>query len=734
MRHADRQKLFFPLLDFVPNKHYCSINKVRNMAQPGNSWKIPWHLMLIFLLLSAGILTLGYFYYQYQADHFQREMEAQLHAIADLKVKQITAWRQERMHDANLIFDDPIFGGEVQEWLEGRAPLHRRKEILHRLQGLKQKLYESIQLFDLQGRVRLAIPEVKPEALPLLRKIALDTSSIEKVEFTDLYRVPGTQEIMISLAVPIHFHQGERIVFTGVVILNVDPHRFLYPLIQTWPTASVTAEFVLLRREGEDIVFLNELRHRQGTALEWRRPLAAAPRPAAYAGTGREGITRSLDYRGVPVLAATRIIPDSPWSLVAKIDTAEIAAPLREKYLQMAFLLFALIASSGAGVAYFWRDRDVLFYRQQYEAERESRALAQRYEYLAKNANDIILMVDQDLKVVEANARAVSSYGYSPEEFLDLHLADLYPQGRLTAGEIQVLEMKTKDGQTFETVHRRRDGTTFPVDISSSELKINGSRLYQMIIRDMTQTKEREKVLLESENQLRFLSSQLLLVQENERRRISKELHDELGLSLTVVKFQLSSLKDNLAKGRKVSDADFQPLFEYLNGVIENVRRLSWDLSPGALEELGLATAVKNLLEEFDRHYDLRWSPAELQEINNVFSPLAQVNIYRIFQESLTNIERHAQATQITVDVSRQDHQVTFTIEDNGRGFPLYEVYSREHQEKGIGLTAMQERARLAGGFLTIHSQPGAGTKIRFSIPTISEEATDGPALSHLAG
>jgi hypothetical protein len=114
-------------------------------------------------------------------------MEAQLNAIADLKVKQIMAWRQERMHDALLMFDDPIFAQEVLEWLEGKARPGREDEILHRMEGVKQTLYEGVRLLDSQGKVRLAIPNAEREVTPFLKELSFEALSSHKVIFTELH-------------------------------------------------------------------------------------------------------------------------------------------------------------------------------------------------------------------------------------------------------------------------------------------------------------------------------------------------------------------------------------------------------------------------------------------------------------------------------------------------------------------------------------------------------------------
>jgi len=255
------------------------------------------------------------------------------------------------------------------------------------------------------------------------------------------------------------------------------------------------------------------------------------------------------------------------------------------------------------------------------------------------------------------------------------------------------------------------------VEISASLMEMGDKRIYQYIIRDISERKLKEKILQESEEQLRFFSSQLMVVQEDERRRISKELHDELGPALMVLKFQLSSIETRLPKNKKALRNEFESLPHYLDDIIENVRRLSWDLTPSVLEQFGLSTAVKNLLNDFGKHYDIRWDPHQVEEINNGFSPLSQTNIYRIFQEALTNIGRHAQATQISIEIEKQQGYGTFNIEDNGRGFDPQAVMNRENRQRGIGLAAMQERARMAGGHLEIRSRPGSGTHLAFTIP-----------------
>jgi PAS domain S-box-containing protein len=406
---------------------------------------------------------------------------------------------------------------------------------------------------------------------------------------------------------------------------------------------------VLFRREGNEMVYLNELRHRSGTALYAHSFQQKNSPPERFWAK----MKLPPDHYRVPVLAATEPFPLSVPT--AKIDYSGVR-PLRERFQMLALLLIALIASSGLGMAYFWRNRDVQFYRQQYEAERAQRDLAQRYKYLAQNANDIILVMDQDLKIIEANDRAIASYRYPREEYFSLHLWDINPQSPRSFGKTCNPKKEAENGQTIEQIHRRKDGTTFPVAVSSTVLE-NDNKFCQQIIRDITKSKERKRPCRRSEEQLRFCL-RLLIVQEQERSRISKELHDELGQALVVIKYQISSIASGLSEDNNQLKTDCEYLLDYLEETIEKVRRLSWDLSPAALEQFGLFTALKNLLEEFGKYMDIQWAPEAMAEIDGLFPPLAELNIYRIFQESLTNIARHAEASRVSISIAVQPGQV----------------------------------------------------------------------------
>jgi signal transduction histidine kinase len=223
--------------------------------------------------------------------------------------------------------------------------------------------------------------------------------------------------------------------------------------------------------------------------------------------------------------------------------------------------------------------------------------------------------------------------------------------------------------------------------------------------------------LAKSEQKLRRLTSQLMSAQEQERSRVSRELHDDLGQSLLVLKMQLRAVQRKLGEGEQECKEEINAGLSFLDQVIENVRRLSRNLSPLILEGLGLNEALQNLFDEFAKVYGINNFLINLDMVEAFIPQARQVNIYRIFQEALTNIAKYAQATGVTVDMKKKAKTVFVRIEDDGAGFDLEEVMSRAGQEKGMGLATMSERVMMLGGTFHIKSQKGQGTRITFSLP-----------------
>ena len=235
---------------------------------------------------------------------------------------------------------------------------------------------------------------------------------------------------------------------------------------------------------------------------------------------------------------------------------------------------------------------------------------------------------------------------------------------------------------------------------------------------EITERKELYKELQESDKRLRQMSTLLIRTQEKERKRVALELHDELGQALSLLKLKIGSIKRALPQDQTGLKNECKGISDYIVQMVENVRRLSRDLSPRIIEDLGLSSALRWLTENSAQHMNIDTS-FEMDDIDSLFAPEEQVTLYRIFQEAITNMVKHAKATRIWISARKGEMKdiLTFILKDNGVGFDLEHFVGHISTEKGLGLAAMNERAKMLGGSFEISSQKGIGTTITISVP-----------------
>jgi signal transduction histidine kinase len=237
----------------------------------------------------------------------------------------------------------------------------------------------------------------------------------------------------------------------------------------------------------------------------------------------------------------------------------------------------------------------------------------------------------------------------------------------------------------------------------------------QRALRESVERKERkqaEENLHRSNEQLRALTSYLQQVREEERTRIARQVHDELGQALTGLKLDLSWLDNHLPRDARTLHQKAKTMSAYIDATIQTVRRIATELRPGILDDLGLIAAIEWQAHEFEQRTGIRCSVRTTiketmwrQDFSTVF--------FRIFQETLTNIIRHAQSSRVEVELTEENDRLVLTIRDNGRGITPAEAAS----SKSIGLVGMRERASLLGGEVQFHGLPGKGTTVSVRIP-----------------
>jgi PAS domain S-box-containing protein len=472
-----------------------------NLPEPTERRAV-WGLMLIFAILSLGIVVGGAFYYRHYERQFRTAAEHQLAAIAELKVGELAQYRKERLEDAAVFFDNAAFSGLARRFLEhpeDAEAQHQIQEWIVKCTATDQ--YDLGCLFDAQGVIRMSVPAGRPPISSDVAQRIPEVLRLGRVTFQDFHRNEHDQQVYLTLLVPIFSGTDHRQAL-GVLALRINPETYLYPFIKRWPTPSLTAETLLVRRDGNDALFLNELKFQTNAALNLRIPLEKTNVAAVEAILGQEGIVEGRDYRGVPVLAALHAIPDSPWFLVARRDAAEVFAPMRDRLWQVVVMICVLLFGSAAGVGLVWRQQQSRFYRAQYESAEALRRSETKFHTLFDSTRDAVMLLDTK-GFFDCNPAALKMFGCANrEEFCSKHPVDVSPlmqpdgTDSLTRANQGIATALKKGTDHFEWMHKRVDtGETFPAEVLLSAMELDGKPVLQAVVRDITERKQMEEKL-----------------------------------------------------------------------------------------------------------------------------------------------------------------------------------------------------------------------------------------------
>lgn len=458
---------------------------------------VPWSLIIAFAVFTIIIILAGALYIKKQNESFLDTQKEELKAISDLKTGQIVRWWHERIGDAILIQENSALVEQIGIFMESQDAVIKK--------GLQSWMNSVINTFDYSraaildnnGNEKLSVPDSNFRTNPSTRPLIPAVFESRKVKLTDMYFDEADSTLGLDLIIPLTTGSDTEEKNIGVMILRIDPQKILFPLIQSWQTSSKTSESLILKADGDSALYLNDLKYIPSSAMRLKIPASDTTLLSTLALRGFEGVSEGLDYRRVKVLGVIKKIPGTSWYMIAKNDMLEIRKENNRHLLLIKLIVIFVIgafgALTGSGI---WRQR-MVFYRGRYEAEAQKMALRKHFDHVLKYANDIIILLDKELNIVEINDHALEVYSYSRDEIIGMNLSKL----RL-AENIKLLEDQVKilqeTGQTrFETIHRRKDGTTFPLEISARYFEIDGVEYYQSIGRDITERKKIEENLNE---------------------------------------------------------------------------------------------------------------------------------------------------------------------------------------------------------------------------------------------
>lgn len=308
-----------------------------------------WPAIIILVIFSLSIITGGVMFYKIQKKRIVEDKKYELNGIINLKIDELSKWRAERFRDLKILAENTTLRKIISDFLAGKlSPLNIKDIFLPLTENYD---YQSIFIADSDNIIRFSTSEKEANLI-------FHPDGAYNTEAPDLHFDQDSSGIYIDLSIKIPYSGGKA---AGTLVLRIDPEAELYPLIQSWPAPSKSSETLLLRKEGDSILYLNELRHVKNTALRLRLSASDSLLPAARAVSGYEGFFEGIDYRGVPVVSYLGKVPDSPWYVVAKVDKDEIYSPLNEQILLISIIVALSIITFSIIIIIYFRNQRIKY-------------------------------------------------------------------------------------------------------------------------------------------------------------------------------------------------------------------------------------------------------------------------------------------------------------------------------------------------------------------------------------
>lgn len=687
-------------------------------------------LALIVPLVAAMIVLL-------HAPHMRQRAVDDLRSVASLKVSQIESWLAERQAEAEMSPKLKDFVNHASRLAtEGGADTRR---IVNMRLSLFQKDFgfDRALLVNTDGEVLAASAEhVIP--CPELRSLLAAAFASGQVQRSDLHRDPGGS-ILLSYVAPLP--EGKV-----ALVLDARADKFLFPLIQTWPTVSPSAETLIVRRDGDEVLFLNKPRHRRGTALELRIPLTRANVPAVAAITANQPvlIEDGVDYRGIPVLAATQPVAGTPWHVVAKVDRSEVLAPLHTLTLWVSLVTLVAVAAIAIAIFLFWRQvlltQQLALQAKQAEADRVLR------HFFNLPFIGMAITSPDTWDWTRFNDRLCDILGYSRQELLQTNWAErTHPEDRLSEAEAfeRVLSGEL-EGYQMEKRFLRKDGAIVfaMIDVRCVRKADGRADFFVATIEDITDRKR-------AETEVRQLNAEL-------EQRVALRTAQLVAANADLQSFSYSVSHDLRAPLRAISGFADILIEDYgacldsegkrlLQVVCDNARRMGQLIEDvlafsraGASELHAERLDMNALVQEVWRDLEPRRKGKvdfQVTELPGVCGdPVAVRQIWMNLLDNAIKFGSGRAAPQVEVGGERQNGEARFYVRDNGAGFDmayahkLFNLFQRLHgidefEGTGVGLAIVKRFVAKHGGKVWAEGAPDAGATFWFSLPAAPEGA-----------
>lgn len=457
-------------------------------------------LVALFASVLAGLAS-----YRYQRTTLEKQAKEELSYLAKAQRDLLELWLGEKLQNAEVISKDPFINAKLLQM--AKSSVRKDAALQERLQTIQHGYgYSAIRLLDAQART-LMTTDLDPVSFEE-RQAAVAMVNGMPPRFVWSIDGQGQDAVVhVSCLVPMRGEDGQKP--KAILNFHLDFQTMLISILHNQPTFRASGETLLVCRKDGQMVFLSRTRLAKDPVFAVS--LRATDRLEIQAFPAAEGFLQGRDYRGVPSIAAFRNLASLPWTLFSKMDQQEVTAPLAKLALIYTGVSILFLSIIGILLYTWWRKNQAQQRADWEHVQREKDLLDRQLKALSRYANDIVLLLDSSGKLLDANDRALEAYGYTRDEILDLNIRNLRDSAALGDFSRQFQAEEYVDSIRFETVHTRKNGSIFPVEVSSRNFKQDGAIYVQSIIRDITERKQAEAALRESEEKFRGVVSQPLV-------------------------------------------------------------------------------------------------------------------------------------------------------------------------------------------------------------------------------
>lgn len=698
---------------------------VEPCANPATIWRGRAVYTSIFAAAAVLAVAAGYAFYRTEEREIRGETEHELDMISQLKVSQLREWRQERLADAGLIYSNPLVSGLARRLINqpDDGPVRREFEAWWR-DNQAHLHSDAFALTDAHGLAVFSMPSVAmspPEVVAAARRTG-------EVSLLDFYLDERDQRASLATIVPIK-DAGPAGRLIGVLMIRLEPQRFLYPFIAQSVGRSTTAETLLVRRDGDSVQFLSPLMFDPVSPLRKRISLDEGRLLAVKAVLGQTGLVEGLDYRGEPVISVVRAIPESPWFLIARKDTAEFRAALWRRFWLVATFATVVLFATAAGLGLVWRDQRARFYRSQANLANDLRQNEERYRRSIESAADATAAVKERLELATGAAsigiwdwdvatkgiiwdsRMFELYGL-PSDSIDVDyerwMACVHPDDRERVdGDVRrALSGLTSYVSEFRVVWP--DGTRRRIAAVGHVTTDDHGRAARMLGVNYDVTAR-----WVANNQLRSLVF--------EKEALLREVHHRVKNNLQVI---MSLLR--LEAERAGQPTTIQVLRE-MQGRIFAMASLHESLyRSDQLDRVDLSDYIRRVCTQLFQSASIAPSAVRLLfDLEPVYLELHQaIPCGLLVNELVSNSLKHGfpdgRTGEIRVELhAADDGTLQLAVSDSGVGLPA-DFDSRRNGSLGLQLVA--DLARQLNGVLEVDAGPGAAFSLAF-IPVLANSA-----------